>query len=100
MRITAKLLRTKKACEIDVEIFETQWPKGCNVTRKNCKIAFRELGMSVGWAIGMLLPRKAQIECTDAGDKVCRECNIDRDCPDYCEYGKVRIEAFYQAAKG
>ena len=102
MRITAQLLRDKEACRSDIRAFREQWPNGCNVTRKNCQIAFKKLEMNVGWAIGALLPREARIECTDAGDKACCECNIKyvEDCPDFCEYDKVRIEAFYQAAKG
>ena len=56
MRITAELLREKKACEPDIKKFLERWPEGCEVTPENCEIAFGgELDMSVDWAAEFLL---------------------------------------------
>ncbi len=57
MRITAELLRAEEACH--VEVFEAQWPDGCDVTLENCEIAFGELGMDVDWAASALLSSSA-----------------------------------------
>ena len=100
MRITAKKLRAAKACKGHIEKFEEQWPGGCNVTRKNCEIAFKKLRMNVSWAGHKLLSREASIEldkmCAER-HKVCIEAaavNTSR-----CKCYEDDIEAFYQAAK-
>jgi len=34
MFVTSKLLRSKKACENQVEKFASEWPSGCEVTEE------------------------------------------------------------------
>ncbi len=102
MRITAKKLRAKGACEPDIEAFEKQWPKGCNVTRENCRIAFRASKMSVMWAAENLLSEGDFQSVINASGIACGECERRNRCenPSYCAFDKATIEAFYQAAKG
>ncbi len=121
MRITAELLRDKGACTFDIKRFEKQWPDGCNVTRKNCEIAFGPLGMDVNWAAGGLLSPEAYYEYEKTRNQAYHEYQDVRDkawtkyltgrnakyskfhkvrARAYAEYHKVCIEAFYQAAKG
>ncbi len=103
MRITAQLLRDKEACGDDIEAFEKQWPDGCNVTRKNCQIAFKKLGMDVEWAAAHLLSASGSKDIKDAANDACNKCwestGPDADCSGHCNWYKAYIEAFYQAAK-
>ncbi len=104
MRITAQKLRAKGACGDDIKVFEKRWPDGCNVTRKNCEIAFRKLEMNVEWATAYLLSASVFKDIEDAADDACDKCweskGPDVDCVGHCNWNKVYIEAFYQAAKG
>ncbi len=97
MRITAKKLKAKGACEDDIKAFEKQWPDGCNVTRKNCEIAFEKLYMHVPWAARNLLSPKAFAEYEKMSDQRAKACVEARGV---CRCYEDDIEAFYQAAKG
>ncbi len=101
MRITAKKLKIAGACKGDVKAFEKRWPDGCNVTRENCRIAFRTLKMDVEWAAENLLSGGCQ-SVIDAGANACKKCRTYHVCdfPPYCKFDEARIEAFYQLAKG
>ena len=58
MNITARLLRSKDACEDQVHIFATQWPNGGVVTLANCRQAMK-LGLDLDWAAAHLLSTAA-----------------------------------------
>ena len=97
MRITAKKLRGAGACGDDIKAFEKRWPDGCNVTRKNCEIAFNELCMSANWAGNNLLSGSA---CAKFSKFVANTADACIKAKGGCECHKAFIEAFYQAAKG
>jgi len=48
MYITAEMLREKKACEYQVEKFESEWSSGVVVNAKSVKRA-GELGLEINW---------------------------------------------------
>ena len=79
MRITAKMLREKGACFGDVNCFEERWPDGCDITPKNCKIAFGELGMDIDWAAEELLSVQVYIKFNKAETLAWNERNKTRD---------------------
>jgi len=54
MKITPKLLKRKKACQEQYEIFVKQWPDGCAVNAANAKIVAK-LGLDLYWVVGHLL---------------------------------------------
>ena len=58
MNITARLLRSKDACEDQVHIFAKQWPNGAAVTLANCRRAMK-LGLDLDWAAAHLLSTAA-----------------------------------------
>lgn len=105
MKITAALLKEKGACKDDIRAFEKQWPNGCKVTRKNCRIAFNVMGLDVTWAAAELLSikefAKYQEVCYSAQAKYARRygCWVTEERV-WAKYRKARIEAFYQAARG
>ncbi len=119
MRITARLLREKRACEPDIAAFEKQWPDGCEVTPENCRIAFVELNMSPSWAADALLSKEAwdkyQTALTVAANEYWMapaaaragrlawtrtECLRFVGSVAFANFKKARIEAFVDAATG
>ncbi len=98
MGITAKLLREKGACGPDIAKFKGRWPNGCQVTQKNCEIAFGgELDMSVGWAVERLLSTRACAKYTE----ICNGSYAEymRGEITWAKYWKVEIDAFCELAQ-
>ena len=58
MKITSNLLKAKNAYSGQVDVFETEWPGGCEITLENCKRAV-DLNLDLNWAAKHLLPAPA-----------------------------------------
>ena len=66
MRITAKMLRDKKACASQYALFVATFPRGCTISEKMVAKA-RAAGLDVLWATCLLTPEAwAQYEAACA----------------------------------
>ena len=58
MKITAEMLRDKKACALQVKIFKREWPDGAVINLKNIMRA-QELELDIDYAAQFLFPPAA-----------------------------------------
>ena len=58
MRVTTKQLGRMGACPFDVEIVESEWPRGVPITTPSLRKAFR-LGLGVEWFAARVLESPA-----------------------------------------
>lgn len=54
MIITSDWLKSKDACQGNIDIFSTEWSEGCEVNHQNLERAFA-LGLDIKWLLGVLL---------------------------------------------
>jgi cation transport regulator ChaB len=59
MKITPQMLRDKRACSKDIEIFEREWPAGVDIT-ENVILRIYDLGLDVQWGVYKFLSSPAQ----------------------------------------
>ena len=61
MRLTAEMLREKKACENQVQVFVGEWPDGVEITEAVVLRAY-ELGLDIDWFVETFLTALALAE--------------------------------------
>ena len=54
MIINSDWLKSKDACQGNIDIFSTEWPEGCEVNHQNLERAFA-LGLDIKWLLRVLL---------------------------------------------
>lgn len=86
MKITAKMLEEKGACESQIVIFRKEWPKGAIVNKKNALRAV-ELDLDIKWAAVTFFAVAARAEYEKVRDAT------------LAEYEKACALAFVEASK-
>ena len=108
MRLTAEMLREKKACENQVQVFVGEWPDGVEITEAVVLRAY-ELGLDIDWFVETFLTALALAEYHKAAapawaeyEKVTAPAWAEYDkvtAPAVAEYDKMRASAWAEYQK-
>ena len=90
MRVTAKQLRDKKACEDQVLVFKKEWPRGVRVTFDSLQRA-AELELDLDWFAAAFLPAPAWVDYCKATEIVRADYStaIAVALVDYCKATEI-----------
>ena len=90
MTVTTQLLRAHNACRTEIEIFEAEWPDGCELSQDTWDRA-KQIGLNVSWC-EILLSGPARAEYKAVRDPALAEYNAVR-APARAKYVAVRAPA-------
>jgi len=97
MKVTARKLRNKGACEVDVLIFEKEWPKGVEITLEVLQRA-AELELGLDWFARAFLPKPARIAYLFATAPARNAYYVARN-PGLATFYKTAAPALWQVIK-
>jgi len=94
MKVTAKQLRGKDACDKPVDVFQKEWPEGVEITLDVLQRAM-ELKLDLDWFADSFLPASAS-EAYEKATTLAWEAYLEAIALAWVAYQKAKASVLYQ----